>query len=36
MAALAANPASVPSIVDAQAIAADFAKAVQVDVTTCA
>lgn len=30
------DPASVPSIVTAQAVAADFAKAVQVDVTTCA
>lgn len=34
-AALAADPASVPSIVKAQAIVADFAKAVQVDATTC-
>lgn len=34
-ATLAQDPASVPSIVKAQAIVADFAKAVQVDTTTC-
>lgn len=36
MVGLTRDPASVTSIVAAQAIAADFAKAIQVDVTTCA
>lgn len=35
-ASLAKDPAGVPSIVDAQKIVADFAKAVQVDAATCA
>lgn len=35
-ATLAQDPSKVTSIADAQAIVADFAKAVQVDVTTCA
>jgi hypothetical protein len=35
MAGLAKDPASVTSIVTAQGITADFAKAIQVDVTTC-
>jgi len=32
---LAKEPSSVPSIADAQAISADFTKAVEVDVVTC-